>query len=198
MILSPIGTFGFEIDETADENLDEEIGMATQYWPSSMGMTFLVEGDADVIRGKLSFATYRGAGITDCAIPYSPECPENYQVPPELAHIMEFDKNALVLKLKSRVTPQEVRRIFERDTIPEVEYRALENISYRFADYCSVVLRSIEDYDESRQKTGHKYQRFIDSFDGLSMKILNFCDTVTFPVLVSYITESKRRPRIER
>ena len=49
---------------------------------------------------------------------------------------MEFDKSAMVLKLKSRVTPQEVRSIFERDTIPENEHRALENIAYRFADYC--------------------------------------------------------------
>jgi len=55
----------------------------------------------------------------------------------------------------------------------------------------SVVLRSIEDYDESRQKTGHKYQRFIDSFDGLSMKILNFCDVANFLVLVSCSRESK-------
>ena len=126
----------FEIDDTADENLDEEIGMATQYWPSSMGITFLVKGEATVVKGRLSFATYRGAGISDCAIPYTPDSPELYQVPTELAHIMEFDKNAMVLKLKSRVTPQEVRSIFERDTLPENEHRALENITYRFADYC--------------------------------------------------------------
>lgn len=120
----------FEIDDTADENLDEEIGMATQYWPSSMGITFLVKGEATVVKGRLSFATYRGAGISDCAIPYTPDSPELYQVPTELAHIMEFDKNAMVLKLKSRVTPQEVRSIFERDTLPENEHRALENIHY--------------------------------------------------------------------
>lgn len=126
----------FEIDETVDENLDEEIGMATQYCPSSMGMTFLVKGDATVVHGKLTFATYRKAVISDCAIPYAPDSPEYYQVPTELAHIMEFDKNAMVLKLKSRVTPQEIRSIFERDTIPEQEHRALENIAYRFADYC--------------------------------------------------------------
>ena len=96
----------FEIDDTADENLDEEIGMATQYWPSSMGITFLVKGEATVVKGRLSFATYRGAGISDCAIPYTPDSPELYRVPTELAHIMEFDKNAMVLKLKSRVTPR--------------------------------------------------------------------------------------------
>lgn len=126
------------VDETADENLDEEIGMATQYWPSSMGMTFLVKGDTAVVRGKLSFATYRAAAVSDCAIPYSPEFPESYQVPTELSHIMEFDRNAMVLKLKSKVTQQEVRSIFERDTIPENEHQVLEKISYRFADYCRI------------------------------------------------------------
>ena len=40
----------YEVDETADENLDEEIGMSTQYMPSSMGITFLVKGNADLIR----------------------------------------------------------------------------------------------------------------------------------------------------
>lgn len=31
----------YSTDETADENLDEEISMSTQYMPSSMGITFL-------------------------------------------------------------------------------------------------------------------------------------------------------------
>lgn len=58
----------YEKDETADENLDEEIGMSTQYMPSSMGITFLVKGSADQIRGRLTFATYRNAKVSDCEI----------------------------------------------------------------------------------------------------------------------------------
>ena len=37
----------YEKDDTADENLDEEIGMSTQYMPSSMGITFLVKGNCN-------------------------------------------------------------------------------------------------------------------------------------------------------
>jgi hypothetical protein len=37
----------YEFDETADENLDEEIGMSSQYMPSSMGITFLVKGNVE-------------------------------------------------------------------------------------------------------------------------------------------------------
>lgn len=128
----------YEKDDTADENLDEEIGMSTQYMPSSMGITFLVKGNCDQVRGKLTFATYRNAKVPDCAIPYFPDDPENYAVPPELAHLIAFDKERGVLRLVSSITAKEVRSIFERDTIPEAEFQILQKIAYRFADYCSM------------------------------------------------------------
>lgn len=127
----------YSTDETANENLDEEIGMSTQYMPASMGITFLVKGNPAVIHGSLSFATYRSARIPDCAIPYYPECADNYSVPPELAHLIEFDPSSNLLKLKRAVKLKEVRDIFERDTIPENEFFILKQIMYRFADYCS-------------------------------------------------------------
>ena len=126
-----------EFDETADENLDEEIGMSMQYMPSSMGITFLIKGNADIIKGKVTFATYRKALITDCAIPYTPADPEHYAVPSELAHIMSFDKNTRTMKLLTQIKAKEVRDIFEKDTIPENEYQILKQIAYRFVDYCN-------------------------------------------------------------
>lgn len=128
----------YEVDETADENLDEEIGMSTQYMPSSMGITFLVKGNADLIRGSLSFATYRNAKVPDCAIPYLPDDPDNYAVPSELAHVIVYDKESKVLRLTASLTAKEVRSIFERDTIPESEAQILQKIAYRFVDYCSM------------------------------------------------------------
>ncbi|MDE7177979.1 MAG: DEAD/DEAH box helicase [Lachnospiraceae bacterium] len=126
-----------EFDETANENLDEEIGMSMQYKPSSMGITFLAKGDADIIKGKVTFATYRKALITDCTIPYTPADPEHYAIPPELAHKMAFDKNTGTIKLLTQIKAKEVRDIFEKDTIPENEYQILKQIAYRFVDYCS-------------------------------------------------------------
>lgn len=128
----------YEKDDTADENLDEEIGMSTQYMPSSMGITFLVKGNCDQVRGKLTFATYRNAKVPDCAIPYIPDDPDNYSVPPELAHLITFDKKHGVLRLVASITAKEVRSIFERDTIPETEFQILQKIAYRFVDYCSM------------------------------------------------------------
>lgn len=124
-------------DETADENLDEEIGMSTQFKPSSMGITFLVKGNCTTVHGKLSFATYRNAQVSDCAIPYHPEDCKNYILPPELAHLIEFDSETCLLRLKVSVKLKEVKNIFERDTIPEEEALILKKIMYRFVDYCS-------------------------------------------------------------
>ena len=128
----------YEKDDTADENLDEEIGMSTQYMPSSMGITFLVKGNCNQVHGKLTFATYRNAKVPDCTIPYFPDDPENYTVPPELAHLITFDKECGVLRLVASITAKEVRSIFERDTIPETEFQILQKIAYRFVDYCGM------------------------------------------------------------
>ena len=126
----------FEFDETADENLDEEIGLSAQYMPSSMGITFIVKGNADMVRGSVSFATYRNAKVADCMIPFVPDDPEHYSVPAELAHKMVYDKELGVIRLISGVTAKEIRDILERDTIPENEFFAIKRIAYRFASFC--------------------------------------------------------------
>lgn len=125
-------------DETADENLDEEIGMSTQYKPSSMGITFLVSGDCSIIHGKLNFATYRKALVSDCIIPYFPNDPENYIVPPELANVITYDKEHRYMKLLTSIKAKDAKLLFEKETIPENEYVILKKMIYRFVDYCSM------------------------------------------------------------
>lgn len=124
-------------DETADENLDEEIGMSTQYMPSSMGITFLVSGNCENVHGKLQFATYRKALVSDCVIPYAPEDPEHYVVPSELENVISYDKEHRCMRLLTSIKTKDARNLFEKDTIPEKEYAILKKIVYRFVDYCS-------------------------------------------------------------
>ena len=126
----------FEFDETADENLDEEIGLSAQYMPSSMGVTFLVRGSADTVRGSVSFAIYRNAKVSDCIIPFIPGDPEGYSVPTELSHKMVYDKELGVIRLVSAISAKEIREIIERDTIPENEWMVIKQIAYRFVDLC--------------------------------------------------------------
>lgn len=126
----------YELDETADENLDEEISLAAQYKPSSIGVTFVVRGHTDAVRGHLSFATYRSATVSDCIIPFEPEDPKNYSVPSELSHKIAYDPKRQVIQLLSSINVKEIRAILEKDILPENEAVRIKQILYRFADLC--------------------------------------------------------------
>lgn len=119
-----------ERDDTADENLDEEVGMSSQYMPSSMGITFLVAGNTDIIKGKVCFATYRSAKTTDCILPFYPDNPESYSVPPQLSGRISWDKENGVLRLTSAIKVKDVSSV--KHDIPD----NLVNAAYRMADFC--------------------------------------------------------------
>lgn len=127
-----------QFDETADENLDEEIGMATQYKPASMGITFLVKGKADRIHCRVSFATYRKALVPDCVVPFEPENNDSYEVPPELSGIMAFDREKKAFRLLRSTNLKEIHDIFERDTLPENDAPYLKNCIYRLNDFLNM------------------------------------------------------------
>lgn len=108
----------FEIDDTADENLDEEIGMATQYWPSSMGITFLVKGEATVVNyfahggnelvigGKLTFlpgAEVEGADALPAAFAdeEATQIPNQKESEATTVAALREDFNELLSKLKA-------------------------------------------------------------------------------------------------
>lgn len=165
-----------QYDETADENLDEEIGMATQYKPASMGVTFLVKGNAERVHCKVSFATYRSALVPDCVVPYEPENAETYEVPPELAHIMTYDKNIRAFRLLRKTSPKEIRDIIERDTLPEADFFVLKNSVYRLNDFLSVgYVREphvIEDVEINFGGSDYADNEETASLDGTSAKIV--------------------------
>lgn len=163
-------------DETANENLDEEIGMATQYKPSSMGVTFLVNGNPDAIACNVSFATYRNALLPDCVVPYEPENPETYTVPPELGHIIRYDSESKSLRLIAKTTLKELHYIFEKDTIPENEYIQLKNITHRLNDFLSVgyvrVPHNLKDITVSFGGSDYADNEENSSLDGTTAKLV--------------------------
>ena len=127
----------FQLDETAIETLDEELCMATQFKPSSMGMTFLVKGSVDKVHCKVSFATYRRARLADCIVPYSPENAETYSVPKEFAHILSYDKINQAFRLLHATSPQELHELFESGLIPKDKYVSEKKRIYRLNDFQS-------------------------------------------------------------
>ena len=119
-------------DETADENLDEEINMSNQYKPSSMGITFFSKGDSNIIKGKIKFGTYNRAMLSECVVPF--EVDEEYSIPQELDHIIKYNKNKKQLQLLKTIKAKDVKEIFERDTIPENEADKFRYIMYKLVD----------------------------------------------------------------
>lgn len=114
----------------SDDNLDEEVGLASQYLPSSMGITFLSSGNVETVQGKLSFATYRKAEVSDCVLPFYPDIPESYDVPAQLADKISWDKETKVLRLISKINTRDVFSV--KNDIPDKLVKA----AYRFADFC--------------------------------------------------------------
>lgn len=117
-----------------EDNLDEEIGLAAQNMPSSMGVTFFARGDSSIINCHISFATYKHAKATDCRIPFYPRDPESYAVPEQLSSMIVFDKEEKCLKYTNGgMSKKAVRDLEEKDILDFDEY-GIFNAMYKLSD----------------------------------------------------------------
>lgn len=105
-----------------EENLDEEISLAAQNMPSSLGFTFLTSSDPQVLKCEVTFATYRKAKMTDCRIPFYPDIPEKYSVPSQLSSYVVYDSEEKCLKLRTGLNRKTVRELYEQDILAGDEY----------------------------------------------------------------------------
>ena len=82
-------------------NLDEEISLASQNKPSSMGIIFLAEGNTDKIVCTVKFGTYRRALISELKVPFYPEKEKEFSIPPELAQYVLYDRSLNLIKINT-------------------------------------------------------------------------------------------------
>lgn len=122
-------------DDESVDNLDEEVGMASQFKPSSMGITFLVKGDCTKVICDTGFATYRKATVSDCMVPFTPDDPDHYSVPLDFISTIVFDKEKSVLRLISQLSAKDIGRIMEKDRLSAEEVKIYKPIAYRLADF---------------------------------------------------------------
>ena len=107
-------------DNPGDEdNLDDEVLMALQNKPSSMGITIFGRGDVNSVNVKISFGTYRKTLVTDCKIPYLPENPETYVVPEEIKKYVDYDKEIKFLILKEKYERKELKELKDKGFMKE-------------------------------------------------------------------------------
>ena len=105
-----------------EDNLDEEIGLASQNMPSSMGLTFLISKDIQTLTCQVEFATYRRAKASDCRIPFYPKNAGGYVVPAVIEDYVYFDKDESCLKLTDRaISRKEIVMLQENDSLSEDE-----------------------------------------------------------------------------
>ena len=117
-----------------EDNLDEEIGLAAQNMPSSMGITFFVKGECEKVCCRVSFATYRKAIATDCRIPFEAE---DYILPDEVSSMIYIDKQERTLRLVSGgLSRKNVRAVEERDCFGGDEYGVISRM-YKLSDQLS-------------------------------------------------------------
>ena len=188
--------FNDEIEESVDD-----IGLSAQYLPSSVGITLLVKGNTDIVKGKASFATYRKAKVDDCYIPYIPEdCDlDKYTAPDGLSQFMSYDKKLKAFHLKSQISRKAVKDIVERDILPDNEVQKLKQIAYGFVDCMNNgFVREPHEIAEFKIEFGQKdyFQYVYHGYDDVSVdfKIAAYRKKIEediWSITIMFVNESK-------
>lgn len=117
-----------------EDSLDEQIGLAMQNLPSSMGYSFLAKGNCDRLVFSLAFATYDNAKMEDCAFPIPVELPDGYTLPPEVSYCLKYDASHNCLRLIYKISKKDINDLRELDSMPENERGWIINGLYRLFD----------------------------------------------------------------
>lgn len=120
-----------------EENLDEEIGLASQNMPSSMGITFFARGESDNVSCTLRFAVYRRTEPSDCRIPLGTSEVDEIDLPDSFSSLVYIDRNEKTLRLTSGgLNRKKVRAMEERDLLGDDKYGII-HLMYKLSDQLS-------------------------------------------------------------
>jgi len=126
---------GTEVGSDQEEDsLDEQIGLAMQNLPSSMGYSFFAKGNCNTLTFNLTFATYNNSKMENCAYPIHIDLPDSYIVPPEVSCYIKYDAQYKCLRLVSSYEIKDIKSLYERDVLPENEQAWIINGMYRLYD----------------------------------------------------------------
>lgn len=149
--------------DSEEESLDEQIGLAMQNLPSSMGYSFFAKGNCDRLVFRLSFATYDNSRMEDCAYPVPEEVPEDYILPTAAGSYVKYDAKYKCLRLASSYKLKDIKDLYERDVLPEDQQAWIINGMYRLYDQ----------FHSGYVRQPHSAEIALD-FEGK-----NYCDTDT-------------------
>ncbi len=183
--------------DSEEDNLDEEIGLASQNMPSSMGITFFVSGQCNRINCNVSFGTYKKIRANQCIFPAPEHVSDEYSLPVELDTVLSFDKERRCFCLKRSVQKKEIRHIFESDRVPENEHW-LFDIAYKLCDQLAKgFIRSPHDVDVELDFYENDYIDNNKELDGTTAKLTALRRKVAedvYSVTVMLVNETEGKP----
>lgn len=118
-------------DDLQDDTLDEAVSLSTQNRPSSMGLTFFINSNVDLIKIKISFATYQKTQWNDCLIPYNGSMTEEDISSSSAGWYIRLENG--FLKLNRPFTRKDARLIDNTKTIPD---QTFIDAIYKLANQC--------------------------------------------------------------
>ena len=177
-----------------EDNLDEEIGLAAQNMPSSMGITFFVAGDCERVNCELKFATYRKALADDCRIPFKVE---GYVLPDEVSSMIYIDKQESTLRLSGGgLSRRSVRSIEEKDYFCGDEYGII-SLMYKLSDQLSKgYVREPHNAEVCLDFSSSEYIDQNKELDGTSAKVTALRRKVAenlYSVTIMLVNDDKRK-----
>lgn len=101
-----------------DDSFDEEVNLAQQNKPSSMGLTFFISGDIKELEIKVSYAKYVVAEDKDIVVPYPYG---DLFVPDCLAPYIYYDSEKKVIKKLQAIGWNDLNELFERNAIEDLD-----------------------------------------------------------------------------
>lgn len=157
---------GASSSENIEDNLDEEIGMALQNKPSSMGLTFFAKGNSNFVKCNVSFATYRSTRVSDCKVKF--ERPSNdYQIPMSVSQKVDYDEDNCILILKSGLKLNDYFSMRRNDEIDDWIAPAL----YALANQCKGYIREPHSVDLELDFSSSNYIDNNQSLDETCAKV---------------------------
>lgn len=162
-------------DDFSGDCMDEEVNMASQYMPSSMGFTFTISKDVSKIVGHINFGTYKSKKLaTDCVVPFVPYNKDSFSLPGSFSVLFQYDKESEILSLKKPVSRKELNALLEKDTLPEADASDLKRRFYHLVDcYENGNLREPHDLDFTLNFNTGNYSNepSNNNIDGTHLKI---------------------------
>lgn len=128
--------------DSENDSLDDEVSLAAQYRPSSMGLMFLVRGNTDNVCCNVKMSTYRRAKAVDCMVPcgaVKDEQEQTNEIPSDFAEYITIDEQGCFYRFQNNIDAdgiKKIRELLKDSKKKKKEYpKPFTKAAYRLCEY---------------------------------------------------------------